>query len=107
MGHDRVTAIPFIGSCNLCTARNGHGMVMSRSPLGNHQIVLSPDFVKVRRLRPDCVPGCPLPEHTRLANETHGAQVQLLEPDFSMPFIAAAGCRPVANIPDATIVIKE
>ncbi len=39
MGHDRVTAIPFIGSCNICTARNGHSMVMPRSSLGNHQVI--------------------------------------------------------------------
>src|SRR5688572_23626008 len=75
MRDDRVTAIRFIGSRNLYTARNRHGMVMSRSSLGNYQIVLSLDFVKVRRLCPDCVPGCPLPEHTRLANETHRVQV--------------------------------
>src|SRR5512144_2521062 len=39
MSYDRVTTIRFIGSCNLGTARNRHGMIMSRSPLSNHQIV--------------------------------------------------------------------
>ncbi len=91
MGHDWVTAIPFIGSSNVCTARNGHSMVVSCSSLGNYQIILSVDFVKVRRLCPDCLPGCPLPDYAGLANEAHCFQVQFLEPDFGMPFIAAVG----------------
>ena len=33
------------------------------------------------------LPGCPLPEYTGLADELHRAMIQLLKPDFGMPFI--------------------
>src|SRR5690349_11618108 len=99
MGHDWVTAIPFIESRNLRTARNRHSMVMRRSALRNHQIIPPIFFIYMWRLRMYTPFEGSIPQNMHIADKAHGLQIQFLQPDLPMSFKLTLGRYPVANIP--------
>src|SRR6185436_9074658 len=105
MGHDWVTAIPFIGSSDLCAARNRHSMVMRRSAFRNHQIVHPLYFVKVRCLCMNPLLEGSIPESIRVSDKAHGLQVQFLQPNLPMSFKLSLEGYAVANVPGASIVV--
>lgn len=81
--------------------------IVTASPLGNHQVIVLLDLVNVRRFRPHRPLERPIPEHVRLSDEAHGAQVKLLEPDFGVPVVLAVGSEPAADILRPPIIVEE
>src|SRR5512140_3191064 len=77
-----VARIRFIWPTHRFTPSNGHGMLMSGTAFSNHQVISSIYFVNVWRRCPGRSFESTIPKDRPLTDETHGLQVQFLQPDL-------------------------
>ena len=108
MCQDWITEVIFIWSVYILTAAYSNCVIRAGASLCMHDIIVFPDFIQMRSLRPDNISHGTVPYIMHFSYQLHVLNIQLLNPDIPVTIILASRRIGVcSNIIAGSILIKE
>ena len=105
---NRIAEIVFIGAEDIAATADCHRVIGTGSALRMHDVVILPDFIEMRPLRPMYPLHRAVPDIMFLTDELHLSDIQLPDPDIPVAVIlAAVRIRMRTDIITFSVFIKE